>query len=65
MIELTTLANKKFYLNLNLIEQMAATPDTIITLVDGKNFIVKETPNQVIAAIVAFLRQTHQQTQEE
>lgn len=65
MIELTSLVDQKFYLNLKLIQKMVATPDTVITLVDGKTFVVKESTEQVVALIIAFEQKIHQKIQEE
>lgn len=65
MIELTSLVDQKFYLNLKLIQKMVATPDTVITLVDGKTFVVKESTKQVVALIIAFEQKIHQKIQEE
>ncbi|GAE29253.1 flagellar FlbD family protein [Halalkalibacter hemicellulosilyticus] len=42
MIELTRINGKSFYLNVLLIEQMEAFPDTTITLVNGKKIVVKD-----------------------
>ncbi|KYG35331.1 flagellar FlbD family protein [Alkalihalobacillus trypoxylicola] len=42
MIELTRLNGKTFYLNVILIEQIEAFPDTTITLLNGKKLVVKD-----------------------
>jgi len=42
IIELTKLNEKKFLLNNDLIEVIEETPDTIITLINGKKIVVKE-----------------------
>ncbi|MCK0470760.1 flagellar FlbD family protein [Halalkalibacter sp. APA_J-10(15)] len=42
MIELIRINGKSFYLNVLLIEQMEAFPDTTITLVNGKKIVVKD-----------------------
>ena len=47
MIELTRLNKKKFILNCDLIESIESTPDTVITLRNGKLCIVEESPEQV------------------
>ena len=44
MIELTRLNKKKFILNSELIETIESTPDTVITLRNGKLCIVQEPP---------------------
>ena len=54
MIELTRLNGTKFLLNPELIEQMEATPDTVITLVTGNNLVVRESLPEVRAAYVDY-----------
>lgn len=48
MITLTRLSGSVFVLNSDLIERIDATPDTVITLVDGKKYVVSESLEQVI-----------------
>jgi len=47
MIELTRLNGEAFVLNAELIETIAASPDTVITLVNGHRYVVKESVNTV------------------
>ena len=54
MILLRRLNNSVIGLNADLIERIDATPDTVITLVDGKKYVVAETPKEVVERIVAF-----------
>jgi flagellar protein FlbD len=56
MIELTKLNKIKFYLNSELIETVEATPDTVITLRNGKLVIVRETPQEVLGLTMAYKR---------
>lgn len=51
MIVLTRLNGEHFALNPDLIERVEETPDTHITLVDGKNLMVKEKMADVIESI--------------
>ena len=51
MIVLTRLNGERFALNPDLIERVEETPDTHITLVDGKNLLVSEPMAEVIDAI--------------
>jgi flagellar protein FlbD len=39
---LTRLNGASFVLNPDLIERVESTPDTVITLVDGKHYVVRE-----------------------
>jgi flagellar protein FlbD len=54
MILLRRLNNSVLGLNADLIERIDATPDTVITLVDGKKYVVAETPEEVVERIVVF-----------
>ncbi|HEX7097172.1 MAG TPA: flagellar FlbD family protein [Acidimicrobiales bacterium] len=54
MILLRRLNNAVIGLNADLIERIDATPDTVITLVDGKKYVVAETPAEVVERIVEF-----------
>ena len=54
MIQLTKLNKKKFFLNSDLIEAMESTPDTVITLNNGKLYIVVETPEEVVRLVTNF-----------
>ena len=56
MIELTTLNNKQFFLNCELFEKIEVTPDTIITLTNGKIYVVRESPDVIIERIVHYKR---------
>lgn len=54
MIMLTALNNKVFYLNCDMFEKIEVTPDTVITLSNGKKFVVLETPEEIINRIINF-----------
>ena len=51
MILLARINGEAFALNPDLIERVEETPDTHITLVDGKHLMVTESLNDVIDAI--------------
>ena len=51
MITLTRLSGTVFALNCDLIERVDATPDTVVTLVDGKKYVVSESLEDVLAAV--------------
>ena len=57
MIELTKLNKKRFILNCELIESIESTPDTIVTLRNGKLVLVTETPQQIVDATIEYKRQ--------
>ncbi len=56
MIELTRLNGKKLILNADLIESVEATPDTVITLLNGHKYVVEESADKVIELILEYKR---------
>ncbi|WP_317987026.1 flagellar FlbD family protein [Sutcliffiella rhizosphaerae] len=59
---LTRLNGKKFAVNVWLMEQIEETPDTMITLNNGKKLIVKESMQDVLVLCKAFFAQMHHGT---
>lgn len=59
MIPVTRLNGSQFYVNAELIKYVEATPDTILTLTDGAKLVVRETPQAVAQAIIAYRRQIY------
>jgi uncharacterized protein YlzI (FlbEa/FlbD family) len=51
MILLHRLNGPPFALNSDLIERAEATPDTVLTLVDGTKYVVAESLDEVVARI--------------
>lgn len=56
MIPVSRLDGTRFYLNSDLIETIESTPDTVVTLTSQKKLIVRESPHDLIEALVAFRR---------
>ena len=54
MIALTRLNGSRFAVNSDLIERIDASPDTVITLVDGTKYLVAEGLDEVINEIRLF-----------
>ena len=54
MILLHRLNGATIGVNADLIERIDSTPDTVITLVDGKKYLVTETTEEVVEHIVRF-----------
>lgn len=54
MITVTRLNGSEIVVNTDLIETVEATPDTVLTLVDGKKYVVHETPEEVVSRIREF-----------
>jgi flagellar protein FlbD len=54
MIELTRLNGRAIMLNSDLIKTAEASPDTMLTLINGEKVIVREEPAEVMERIVAY-----------
>ncbi len=54
VISLTKLNNTPFMLNSELIETVEATPDTVISLVTGRKYIVREPVEEVRKRCIAY-----------
>lgn len=54
MISVTRLNGSPMWLNALLVEVVEESPDTYITLVNGKRLIVLEKADEVISKIVAY-----------
>jgi flagellar protein FlbD len=59
MIAVTRLDGTHLYVNADLIEFVEETPDTIITLRDGKKLVVREHAAQLREALIAYYRRIH------
>ncbi len=56
MIQLTRLNNQNVFINSDLIKSVEQAPDTVITLLNGEKFIVRERANEVVQRITTFRR---------
>jgi len=54
MIPVTRLNGQEVYINADLVLFLESSPETILTLGNGKKLTVKETIPQVIDLVVAF-----------
>ena len=64
MIKLTKFnseVNKKgiFILNAEVIETIEETPDTVMTLINGKKLIVDEPMDEVVRRVMSYRRALH------
>lgn len=59
MIEVTRLKGAKLIINSELIESVEETPDTVITLTNGKKIIVCESGSQIIDLVIEYKRKIH------
>ena len=56
MIRVTKLNGTPVHINAELIETVASTPDTVITLTNGTKFIVEESEEHVVSEIIRYHR---------
>lgn len=56
MISVTRLDGAALFLNVDLIESIAPTPDTVICLSNGHKMMVLETPDQIIERVIDWKR---------
>ncbi|MBU3111789.1 flagellar FlbD family protein [Clostridium lacusfryxellense] len=54
MIKLTGFNKKEFILNAEIIEKIEIMPETLITLINGKKYIVIESTDEVIEKVVKY-----------
>lgn len=59
MIKLTRMNKSEFFLNIDLIEVVEQTPDTVITLTNGHKMIVVESAEQIIKQIIEYKRKIY------
>jgi len=58
MIYVTRLNGERLALNIDIIEQMEETPDTVITLTTGKKLVVKESMYKIREDIISFRKRS-------
>lgn len=56
MIAVTRLDGSSMIVNVDLIESIERTPDTLISLVHGVKLLVRETPEQLVEQVIQFKR---------
>jgi flagellar protein FlbD len=54
VISVHRLNNSEFIINADLIETLEATPDTVITLTNGKKLMVKDSLDAVVQSIIKY-----------
>ncbi len=58
MIQVRRLNQSSFILNCEWIETVEATPDTVVTLTNGKKYVVAENVEEVISKVVEYKQRT-------
>ena len=59
MIRLSRMNKSEFLLNIDLIEIIEETPDTIITLTNGHKMVVIESVDEIIEKIIEYKRKIY------
>ncbi len=59
MISLRALNHREFILNSDHIEKLEIVPETLITLTNGKKYMVLESPEEVIEKIIYFKKKIY------
>jgi flagellar protein FlbD len=59
MIKLEKLNGSMVVVNAELIESVEAAPDTVINLVTGNRFLVKDPVDQVVAKVVEYKKKVY------
>lgn len=54
MIRLTKLNGSSFVLNCELIETVEETPDTVISTINGKKYVVLESVDEIIQKVIQY-----------
>ena len=54
MIIVSRLNGERFGVNAEHVERVEETPDTVLTLVDGKKYLIRESLEDVISLVVAY-----------
>ena len=54
MITLHRLHHQEFVLNADLIETIEATPDTLVTLTDGKKLLVLDGIQEIVDKVITY-----------
>jgi flagellar protein FlbD len=58
MVTLTRLNGSSLTVNAEMIETIEATPDTIITLTNGRKYLAKEPVDEVVKRVIEYRRTT-------
>lgn len=54
MINVTAMNNKEFILNADHIEKIEEVPETLITLTNGKKYIVLESVEEIVEKVIMY-----------
>ncbi|NLU51836.1 MAG: flagellar FlbD family protein [Clostridiaceae bacterium] len=58
MITVTRINNTQLVINADWIETVESTPDTVITLTNGKKYVVTETVEEIVDRVIKYKQKT-------
>ena len=58
MIRITRLDGSELTINSDLLEAIEQTPDTVVTLLNGRKLMVRETVDEVVARVIDYRRKS-------
>ncbi|NMM61447.1 flagellar FlbD family protein [Clostridium sp. P21] len=56
MIKLVGLDNKEIVINADQIEKLQEVPESVVTLVNGRKYLVKESNDEIIRKVIEYKR---------
>lgn len=56
MVTVTRMNGEAFVLNALMVELVEATPDTVVTLLSGKKFVVRESATELVAMLTEYYK---------
>lgn len=59
MIRVTRLDGSSVVVNVDLVQWVERTPDTVLSLVSGEKLLVRESPEQFVASVIEYQRAIH------
>ncbi len=62
MIKLTGLDHKEYILNADHIEKIEEVPESVITLTNGKKYLVMDTAEEIVEKVIQYKRKIYNNT---
>jgi len=59
MIKLVGLDNKEYILNADHIEKLEAIPESVITLTNGRKYLVQESNEEIVRKVIEYKRKIY------
>lgn len=59
LIKLTGLDSKEYVLNAEHIEKLEQIPESVITLTNGRKYLVKESNDEIIKKVIEYKRKIY------